>query len=233
MELWAFGRGLVDLITLRRLDPVSFSLSNFRKYISWKRRGIWIWGGFLLILFLRTIFGKYGWYRSKGHAKIGIANSEAKKGDKTKAKMIYQESISDFTEGITLKPKVAGTYNSRGWTKYLLGKFETEHGNQVEAQKLYQETISDAESALELVTKDSKSKAAYYHTRGAAKAGLGDHDGAIADFSECIRLSSKKALYYHDRGLSKQALGQQEAAEADFAKAKEIDPKFENKSTNE
>ncbi len=233
MELWAFGRGLVDLITLRRLDPVSFSLSNFRKYVSWKRRGVWIRGGYLLILFLRTIFGKYGWYRSKGHAKIGIANSEAKKGDKTKVKMIYQESISDFTEGITLKPKVAGTYNSRGWAKYLLGKFETEHGNQVEAQELYQETISDAESALELATKDSKSKAAYYHTRGAAKAGLGDHDGAIADFSQCIQLRPKKALYYHDRGLSKQALGQQKAAEVDFDKAKELDPKFQNKSTHE
>ena len=223
IELWAFGRGLVDLITLRRLDPVSFSLSNFRKYVSWKRRGVWIWGSYLLILFLRTLFGKCGWYRFKGHAKIGIANSEAKKGSKTKAKMLFQESVYDFTVAINLKPKVAGVYNSRGWTKYLLGQLETEEENDTKAQKLYQESISDAESALQLATKDSKYKAAYYHTRGAARAGLGDHDVAITDFDESVHLNPKKALYYQDRGLSKEALGQQEAAEADFTKAKELD----------
>ena len=223
IELWAFGRGLVDLITLRRLDPVSFSLSNFRKYVSWKRRGVWIWGSYLLILFLRTLFGKCGWYRFKGHVKIGIANSEAKKGNKTKAKMLFQESVYDFTVAINLKPKVAGIYNSRGWTKYLLGQIETEKENGTKAQNLYQEAISDAESALQLATKDSKYKAAYYHTRGAARAGLGDHDGAITDFDESVHLNPKKALYYKDRGLSKEALGQQEAAEADFTKAKELD----------
>ena len=67
-------------------------------------------------------------------------------------------------------------------------------------------------------------RAATYHTRGVAKASLGDHTGAIEDFSECIRLNPKKALYYHDRGLAKEALGHHEAAKADFAKAKEIDP---------
>ncbi len=227
MELWAFGRAAEDLITFRRLDPVTFSLSNFRKYVTWKRKGVWIWGGYLFILFLRTIFGKYGWFRFRGHAKIGIANSEAKKGSKTKAKMIYQESIYDFTEYIILKPKVAGIYNSRGWAKYLLGELETKEENGPKAQELYQEAISDADLALELTTKDSKHKAACFHTRGAAKAGIGNHEGAIADFDECIRLRPKKALYYHDRGLSKEALGQQETAEADFAKAKGLDPKIE------
>ena len=229
-ELWAFGRAIEDLIAVRRLDPVSFSFSNIWKFVSWKREGVWIWGSYLLILFLRTLFGKYGWLRFKGHAKIGAAKSEAKKGDKAKVKMIYQESISDFTEAITLKPKVAGTYNSRGWTKYLLGQLETEEENEMKAQELYQEAISDADLALQSATKESNNKAACYHTRGAAKAGLGDHEGAITDFNECIRLRPKKALYYHDCGLSKQALGQHEAAEVDFAKTKELDPKFKNKS---
>lgn len=226
-ELWAFGRAIEDLITVRRLAPESFSFSNLWKFVSWKRKGVWIWGGYLLILFLRTLFGKYGWLRFKGHAKISTAKSEAEKGNKAKVKMIYQESISDFTEAITLKPKIAGTYNSRGWTKYLLGQLETEEENEMKAQELYQEAISDVDLALQLATKESNNKAACYHTRGAAKAGLGDHEGAIADFNECIRLRPKKALYYNDRGLSKQAIGQQEEAEADFAKAKELDPKFE------
>ncbi|MDE0316254.1 MAG: trypsin-like peptidase domain-containing protein [Candidatus Poribacteria bacterium] len=230
MELWAFSGAAEDLITVRRLDPVSFSFSNFRKYFSWKRQGLWVYGGYFLIKSLRTIFGKSGWFRFKGIVKFGVAKSEANKGDKTEAKMMYQESVYDFTEAINLKPKVAGIYNHRGWTKCLLGQLETEQGNEPNAHRLYQEAISDGDSALELETKDSKSKAAYYHTRGAAKAGLGDHDGAIDDFTESIRLRPKKARYYHDRGLSNEAIGQHEAAEADFAKAKELDPNFENKS---
>ncbi len=74
-------------------------------------------------------------------------------------------------------------------------------------------------------------RAATYHTRGAAKAGLGDYHGAIEDFDESIRLNPKKVLLYYDRGLSNEVLGQHEAAEADFAKAKELDPDFENKSS--
>lgn len=230
MELWAFSRAAEDLITLRSLDPVSFSFSNFRKYFLWKRQGVWVYGGYFLIKLLRTIFGKSGWFKFKGILKFGVAKSEANKGNKTEAKMMYQESVYDFTEVINLKPKVAGIYNSRGWTKYLLGQLETEQGNEPNAQRLYQEAISDGDSTLELETKESKYKAAYYHTRGAAKAGLGDHDGAIDDFTESIRLRPKKALYYHDCGLSKQALGQHEAAEADFAKVKELDPDFKDKS---
>ena len=194
MELWAFSGAAEDLITVRRLDPVSFSFSNFRKYFSWKRRGVWIYGGYFLIKSLRTIFGKSGWFRFKGIVKFGVAKSEANKGDKTEAKMMYQESVYDFTEAINLKAKVAGIYNHRGWTKYLLGQFETEQGNEPNAQRLYQEAISDGDSALELETKDSKSKAAYYHTRGAAKAGLGDHDGAIDDFTESIRLRPQEGI---------------------------------------
>ena len=60
-----------------------------------------------------------------------------------------------------------------------------------------------------------------------AKAALDDHDGAIEDFDESIRLNPNKALYYYDRGKAKEALGQHEAAEADFAKARELDPNFE------
>ena len=230
-ELWAFGRAIEDLFAVRRLAPESFSFSNLGKFVSWKRKGVGLWCSYHLILFLRTLIGKYGWLRFKGHAKIGNAKkSDAKKGDKAKIKMIYQESISDFTEAIILKPKIAGTYNSRGWTKYLLGQLETEEENEMKAQELYQEANSDADLALQFAKKDSKSKAAYYHTRGAAKAGLGDHEGAITDFNECIRLKPKKALYYNDRGLSKESIGQQEAADADFAKVKELDPKFKNKS---
>ena len=113
--------------------------------------------------------------------------------------------------------------------KYFLGQLETKKGNTAEAQKLYQEAASDSDEALRLESKNTKRRSAtYYHTRGAAKAALGDHDSAIEDFNNAIKLKPKKALYYHDRELSKEALGQHEEAEADFTKAKElVDPDCE------
>jgi tetratricopeptide (TPR) repeat protein len=162
-------------------------------------------------------------YFSRGHVNLMYAKYKADQGKMKKAQSLFQDAISDLTEAINLNPEMAKYYNLRGWTKYLLGQVETEKGNRKKAKNLFQEAISDADEALQLAAKDSKYKAAFYHTRGAAKAGLSDHSRAIEDFNESIRLRPKKALYYHDRGLSKQALGQHEAAEADFAKAKELD----------
>ena len=228
MELGAFGGAIEDLLTIARLQPpVHFRFSKLTKYVSWKVDWVKIIGIHLFIKLLGFIFGNCGWYKFKAHVKIGRAKSEAEKGDKSKAKLLYQEALYDFVVHLSLKPKVARNYNSRGWTKYLIGQLETEENNETKAQQLYQETISDADVALQLHTKNSKYKAAYYHTRGAAKAGIGDHDGAIKDFNECIRLRPKKALFYHDRGLSKRAIGLQTEAKSDFTKAKELDQKIE------
>ena len=87
----------------------------------------------------------------------------------------------------------------------------------------------DADEALRLQPERDIHRSAYFHTRGAAKAALGDHNAAIEDFDESIHLNPNKALFYHDRGFSKQARGQHEAAEADFEKAKELDPDFKDK----
>ncbi len=175
----------------------------------------------------------YNGFFSRGYVKRALGKSKVDHGHITEVRCLYQEAINDFTNAINLKPEKVKIYNERGWTKYLLGQLETEYGNTAEAQRLYQEAISDGDSALQLESKDSKYKSVIYHTRGAAQAALGDHEGAIEDFNESIRLRPKKALYYHDLGLSKEVLGQHEASEADFAKAKELDPEFEKKSTHE
>lgn len=166
-------------------------------------------------------------YFSRGHVNLMYAKYKADQGKMRKARSRFQDAISDLTEAIKLNPKMAKYYNLRGWTKYLLGQVETQKGNRKKSKKLFQAAISDADEALQLELKKDKFRSATYHTRGAAKAALSNHDEAIADFNEAIRLRPKKALYYHDRGLSKKALGQQEAAEADFAKAKELDSKSE------
>ena len=163
-------------------------------------------------------------YYNRGRAKGFIGESKVDRGVLVEARHHYQMAMDDYTEVINQDPKCSIAYNNRGWTKYLFGQLETEQGNTAAAQSLYQKAVSDSDEALRLQSKGVKIQSATHHTRGAAKASLGDHNGAIEDFDQCIQLNPKKALYYHDRGKAKEALGQHEAAKADFQKAKETDP---------
>ena len=213
-----------DFRTAFRRQPLKLSISNLRLFFSRLSVFFYIFLFAALLQFLKTVFGRRGWLVLQGFGKARDAKSAADNDDKARAKELYQEAINDYTDAIHLKPQKANTYNSRGWTKYLFGQFETEQGNAAEAEKLYQEAISDANEALRLKPKGKRYQSACLHTRGAAKAGLGDYNGAIEDFSECIRCNPKKALYYHDRGKAKEARNQHEEAIIDFQKANELDP---------
>ena len=168
-------------------------------------------------------------YFNRGRAKRLNGESKANQGVLVEARHHYQMAMSDYTEVINRDPMCSIAYINRGWTQYLLGQVETEQGNVAAAGNLYQEAINDSDEALRLQPKEAKFQSALFHTRGAAKAALGDHNEAIEDFNESIQLNPKKALYYHDRGKAKEVLNQHEAAKADFLKAKELDPDIENK----
>lgn len=167
-------------------------------------------------------------YYNRGSAKRALGEKLAKQGKLGKTRQYYQDAIEDHNQVINQDPKRSMAHNSRGWTMYLLGQIEMEEGNESESQKLYQQAISDANEAIRLQPEGDVYRSAYFHTRGAAKAALGDHSQAIEDFDESIRLNPKKALLYQDRGIAKKHLGQVEDAEADFAKAKELDPDIED-----
>ena len=55
---------------------------------------------------------------------------------------------------------------------------------------------------------------------GLAYESQGNHDKAIADYTETIRLSPEDADAYHGRGIAYQNKGDKEKAEEDFAEAK-------------
>ncbi len=222
-----YDEAYTDLLTALRLNPERFNFTGIGVFLAWKWEIVKIFSFRLSIKFIRNVLGKGGWFALRGVVKFRLAKARVEQGNIMEAGNLYRAGIDNFTEAINQEPKRGKFYNTRGWMKYFLGKLETEQENEKEAQRLYHEAISDADEALHLKAKNAKYKAAYHHTRGAAKASLNDHNAAIEDFDESIRLRPKKALYYHDRGLSKQALGQHEAAEVDFDKAKELDPEIE------
>ncbi len=163
-------------------------------------------------------------YLIRGISNAYLGEAKNKQGLLAEARRYYQMAIEDYNKVINQNPKRSIVYNQRGWTYYLLGQTETKEGNIQEAQSFFQDAIADVNEALRLQPEGDSLRSAYFHTRGAAKASLGEHTAAIEDFDESIRLNPNKALLVHDRGLSKQALGLHEEAEADFAKAKELDP---------
>ena len=161
-------------------------------------------------------------YNTLGRAKQCLGESNAEKGNLEEAKKLYNAAIADHTKSIRIKSKSATAYNGRGWAKYLQGQLETEQGKTLKANKYYQESVVDSDEAIRLAPENSYYVYSYYHTRGAAKAALGDYGKAIEDFNEAIRIKPTHILSYQDRGKAKEALGQQDAAKVDFQKAAEI-----------
>ena len=67
-----------------------------------------------------------------------------------------------------------------------------------------------------------KALAIAHANRGAANSCKGNHDAAIADYTDAILLDPGFANAYYNRGVVHRKQGQQAKAEADFAKAKEL-----------
>ena len=159
---------------------------------------------------------------TRADAKMRSGGSKVEQGDIVEARKHYHAAIADLTHLIEWEPKFASAYNARGWTKYLLGQIVTEPEHSGEAEWYYQNAVVDSDVAIQLAKADADSSAAY-HTRGAAKAALGDYDNAITDFDAAIRLNPETAINYLDRGLAREVLGEKSAAKADFEKAARID----------
>ena len=201
---------LMDWVTAYRLMSTNYFAPNLRFF----------WNQMLARLFLiplRWLSNRKAAY-ARADAKMRSGDSEVEHADIAAARNHYHAAIADFTHLIEWEPKFASAYNLRGWTKYLLGQIVTGRENSREAEWYYQSAVVDSDVAIELATADNASSAAY-HTRGAAKAALGDYDKAITDFDAAIRLNPETAINYLDRGLAKEALGEKSAAKADFEAA--------------
>ena len=158
----------------------------------------------------------------RASTKMELGKSKVDGGDRTEAERHYHAAITDWMRCIQLNPKSAAAYNGRGWTKYLLGCLESERKNSREAEWYYHAAITDSDESIRLASADDTASAVY-HTRGAARAALGDYEKAVEDFNEAIRLNPETAINHLDRGLAKEALGETDAAKANFEKAIQID----------
>ncbi len=207
----------LDLITVRmdqvkayRLMSTNYSLSTFRAF---RKRML----AQLFPIPFRWLSNPKAIY-ARADAKMRSGDSKVENGDIAAARNHYHAAIAVLTHLIEWEPKFASAYNLRGWTKYLIGQIVTGRENREEAEWYYQSAVADSDVAIELATADKDSSAAY-HTRGAARAALGDYEQAIVDFDAAIRRNPETAINYLDRGLAKEAFGERSAAKTDFEEA--------------
>lgn len=201
---------LMDQVKAYRLMSTNYFAPNLRAF----------WNQMLARLFLipfRWLSDPKAAY-ARADAKMRSGDSKVEHGHIAAARIHYHAAIADFTHLIEWEPKFASAYNVRGWTKYLLGQIVTRRENSREAEWYYQSAVADSDVAI-LLDGTDQGRSAAYHTRGTAKAALGDYDGAIADFDAAIRRNPETAINYLDRGLAKEALGEKDAAKADFEAA--------------
>lgn len=156
-------------------------------------------------------------YSGRAWAKSLFGELNVQQGELSEARKQYLAAIKDYTRAIKLDPEDDINYRKRGWVKYLFGQLRTEQGKTADAQKYYQAAIADTEKALQRYS----DRASTYHTRGVAKAALGEYDSAIKDFDTAIEHDSDYAEAYHSRGRAKKALGQEAAAKIDLMRAQQ------------
>ena len=84
------------------------------------------------------------------------------------------------------------------------------------------------EQAIDFYTNRIRAKphASLYNSRGSVWDSKGEHDIAIADYNEAIRLEPNEAVVFHNRGSAWSAKKDYEKAIADYNEAIRLDPKF-------
>jgi clan AA aspartic protease (TIGR02281 family) len=75
----------------------------------------------------------------------------------------------------------------------------------------------------QVIKSNPKNEKAYFK-RGLLKKQIGDHQGAINDFTKAINFNPKNIEYYKSRGYSKTCINDENGAIADFTKAIELNP---------
>ena len=131
-----------------------------------------------------------------------------KNHEKTKPSPEMQKQISKTF------PIISGQVNHR---------ISNYYNNIAEALLLQEDKPKDA---LRFLDKSAQIQPSFdtSHTRGQCLDRLGDHKGAVAEFSQAIRLSPENAIAYVNRGRAFEHMNNKMAAKADFAQAIKIDP---------
>ncbi|MDR1286933.1 MAG: tetratricopeptide repeat protein [Treponema sp.] len=148
----------------------------------------------------------------------------------------YAKAIADFTQAITIDPKLGAAYLLRGRALYaggstgviVQGNFSTiivdsTGGNATAEQAgVFDQAIMDYTAAIRL----DPNNAVMYKERGTAYIEKGDNDLAIADLTQALKLNPNYPNAYNNRGNAYSNKGDYDQAIADYTQTIRIAPGF-------
>jgi tetratricopeptide (TPR) repeat protein/S1-C subfamily serine protease len=117
----------------------------------------------------------------------------------------YQSAIADLNQAVQLDPKYSYAFNQRATANLSL--------------KNYRQALSDADQSLQINPRFNYDAT---FSRGVAKIGVGDFQGAVADLTDALTVVTPKAHYY--RGLAYYRLGNNQQAIAEYDRALKLSP---------
>jgi lipoprotein NlpI len=86
--------------------------------------------------------------------------------------------------------------------------------------------IAGCTRIIEDAKQKPKARGVAFYNRGNAYVLKGDHDKAVADFDEALKLEPKNASIYNNRGNARNDKGESDAAMADFDAAIKTNPRY-------
>jgi tetratricopeptide (TPR) repeat protein len=146
----------------------------------------------------------------------GFVNVYTNRGLAWQAKGDYERAIADYDKGIELDPNDKIARDHRG--RLLLARSD------------YAKAMSDLDTSIlvdpqEARTYYMRGLARYYqYTSGSERKKNEDLDGAIADFTQALKLNPSDAIARWMRARAKETKGEIDSAIADLIEASRLDP---------
>ena len=169
-------------------------------------------------------------YDTASQLKPDYAEAYYYRGHVNNALEKYESALADYSKAIELRLDDAAAYSNRGFIYFKLGKCRKAITDYNEAIRLKADETGDPgiqENSISFFLEDTKfDEAEVYINRGIAKSLLGEHEGALADYDEAIRLKPNYAETYHNQGQTNTLLGEHERALADYDEAIRLKPDY-------
>ncbi|HLY07742.1 MAG TPA: tetratricopeptide repeat protein [Planctomycetota bacterium] len=138
-------------------------------------------------------------------------------------------AIEDESEAIRLAPDYGPAYQIRGMARKSKGDAEGARADQADADRLAAAARSSptaGPTSSGPVAHAGSAEVQEHNNKGNQLASGGDFDGAIAEYSEAIRIDPGIAAIYNNRGNARASKGDQALAVRDYSEALKLDPGF-------
>jgi len=134
-------------------------------------------------------------------------------------------ALADFDTAIRLNPRLHVAYASRAEIHEKQGRIKEAIEGHRKALEITPDYAASKQAMARLLPEKPRSgnlasanlkRARQYNAQGLARAGKGDHDRAVRDFTQAIQLDSKYAAAYNNRGISYKKSGDLDRAIHDY-----------------